>query len=191
MAQPGQYTVRLSIGTNSYTAPVTVKMDPRVKVSLAALREQFDLENRLAELLSKSSQATIQARSALQQIQKLSTQSAGTESAKALEKKLQTLLDGSDEKGKQAAAQTTLSRSNGEVGTLYGLAGQSDSAPTAAITAAAITAERDLSTLLKQWNEVEQTDIPALNQQLRQGSQPEIRLETNVYVDEVPRGDEE
>jgi len=191
MAQPGQYTVRLSIGTNSYTAPVTVKMDPRVKVSLAALREQFDLENRLAELLSKSSQATIQARSALQQIQKLSTQSAGTESAKALEKKLQTLLDGSDEKGKQAAAQTTLSRSNGEVGTLYGLAGQSDSAPTAAITAAAITAERDLSTLLKQWNEVEQTDIPALNRQLRQGSQPEIRLETNVYVDEVPRGDEE
>ena len=39
---PGRYTVRLTVGGQSYTQPLTVMMDPRVHTPLAALREQFN-----------------------------------------------------------------------------------------------------------------------------------------------------
>ncbi len=42
-AVPGQYQVRLTVDGRSYTRPLTLTMDPRVHVSLAVLRRQFDL----------------------------------------------------------------------------------------------------------------------------------------------------
>src|SRR5262249_51114550 len=40
-ALPGTYTVRLTVNGKSYTQPLTVKMDPRVKFTDEALAEQF------------------------------------------------------------------------------------------------------------------------------------------------------
>jgi hypothetical protein len=39
---PGRYTVRLTVDGQRYTQPLTVRMDPRVHTSQAALQEQFD-----------------------------------------------------------------------------------------------------------------------------------------------------
>ena len=41
--QPGEYTVRLTVDGKSTTQPMTVKLDPRVKISPEALKQQFDL----------------------------------------------------------------------------------------------------------------------------------------------------
>ena len=43
---PGRYTVRLTVDGQRYTQPLTVKMDPRVHTSQAALQEQFDASMR-------------------------------------------------------------------------------------------------------------------------------------------------
>ncbi|ADB37623.1 WD40/YVTN/BNR-like repeat-containing protein [Spirosoma linguale] len=40
---PGTYTVTLTVGGKSYTQPLVVTMDPRVKTSLVALKQQHDL----------------------------------------------------------------------------------------------------------------------------------------------------
>ena len=50
---PGEYTVTLVVDGKSFTRPVTVAMDPRVKASAADLQEQFDLSWRLYQLRLK------------------------------------------------------------------------------------------------------------------------------------------
>ena len=44
---PGTYTVRLTISGKSYTKPLVVRMDPRIKSGTLALRQQFALSKRL------------------------------------------------------------------------------------------------------------------------------------------------
>jgi len=40
---PGNYTVKLTVDGKSYSQPLVVKMDPRIKTSLADLRKQFEM----------------------------------------------------------------------------------------------------------------------------------------------------
>ena len=47
---PGDYTVVLTVNGKSYTQPLTVKMDPRVKISAAELQTQFELSRQLSEV---------------------------------------------------------------------------------------------------------------------------------------------
>ena len=49
--------MKLTVDGRSYTQPITVKMDPRVKTPLLALREQFTLATRLAEMMRKDVEA--------------------------------------------------------------------------------------------------------------------------------------
>ncbi|MGB9122533.1 MAG: glycoside hydrolase, partial [Candidatus Angelobacter sp.] len=46
-ALPGQYTVVLTANGKSYSQPLTIKMDPRVKTPLAGLQQQFKLSTDL------------------------------------------------------------------------------------------------------------------------------------------------
>src|ERR1051326_2050889 len=47
---PGDYTVTLAVDSKTFTQPLTVAMDPRVKASAADLQEQFDLSLKLYQL---------------------------------------------------------------------------------------------------------------------------------------------
>jgi len=48
---PGKYEVRLTVGTETQTAPFEVKLDPRVHVSEADLQQQFSMQEQIhAEL---------------------------------------------------------------------------------------------------------------------------------------------
>jgi hypothetical protein len=47
---PGSYTVVLTAGGKSFTQPLTLKMDPRLKVTAAELTKQFELSKRLQDL---------------------------------------------------------------------------------------------------------------------------------------------
>jgi photosystem II stability/assembly factor-like uncharacterized protein len=52
VAAPGSYQVRLTVGGQSQTAPLEVKLDPRVKVSQADLEQQFHLLLQIRDELS-------------------------------------------------------------------------------------------------------------------------------------------
>ncbi|MGD0181890.1 MAG: hypothetical protein ABSC15_18925, partial [Terriglobales bacterium] len=82
------------------------------------------------------------------------------------------------------SSEPTLTRENAAIGMLYGSVGQADATPTAAQMSAAADAERDLSALLKRWEDLKQTDLPAVNRQLKSAKLPEIGLESKAPMDE-------
>jgi photosystem II stability/assembly factor-like uncharacterized protein len=188
-ALPGDYAVRLTVNGQSFTAPLTVKMDPRVKTPQAGLQQMFNLETRLASLLTSSSEAVIQARSIREQLDKLKPGGTAAESIEAFEKKLKTLTQGSGQPS-PAAPELTLKRVNSTANTLYGDVYRADATPTVAQVEATKTAEQDSATVMKQWEALKTTDLPALNNALRGAGLPEVQLEVNPQVAEE-QGDEE
>jgi photosystem II stability/assembly factor-like uncharacterized protein len=187
LAVPGEYTARLTVNGHTSTAPLTIKIDPRVNTPQGGLEQQFNLEMRLASELTASTEALTQARSLLDQLHKIATQPGGklAESIKALDEKVGTVLRGRTPAVAGAAPGPTLSRENTAVGTLYGSVGQSDAAPTAAQINAAADAEHNFSAVMKRWEEIKKTDLAALNRQLRGANLPEINLESNGQADEA------
>jgi hypothetical protein len=180
---PGEYTVRLSAGGRSSTAPLTVRMDPRVKISSADLEQLFQTETRLALLMTESTRAIAEARSLHQQIEKLSSQANDSLAAafKDLDKRAATVLSGSDER---AAGEPTLTRVNGSVTALYAELDRADAKPTAAQAEAVAKIEKDFSGVGKQWDELKSQDLTALNRQLHSANRPEIHLASHGDTDE-------
>jgi hypothetical protein len=54
IARPGAYTVKLSVGGQSFTQPLTLKMDPRASVTTLGLAQQFALATRIADMMNRS-----------------------------------------------------------------------------------------------------------------------------------------
>jgi photosystem II stability/assembly factor-like uncharacterized protein len=181
-ALPGQYTVRLTVDGQTSTAPLTIKMDPRVKTPWAGLQQQFQLETKLAAMLTNSSQAVMEAKSIRDQVKKLAAQASGpaAEALKNLDKQTSALLEKPESSGGTQA--TDLTTVNGNISTLYGAIGQADVAPTGAQTTAVAAAERDLTTIMKQWDGV-RNELTRVNQQLKAGNLPEVNPETQPTTD--------
>ncbi len=184
IALPGEYTARLAVNGNTFTASLTVKIDPRVNTSPGDLEKQFNLEMRLASELTTSTETVTQARSVVDQLHKLGNQSgAMAESIKALEQQVGTILRGPTP-AVPGTSEPTLTRASAAVDALYTSVGQADAAPTTAQINAAADTERDLSALVKRWEEIKNSDLPALNRQLNSVNLPEIHLESKAPTDE-------
>jgi len=183
-ALPGMYIVKLTVNGHTYSESLTVKMDPRVKTSAAGLAQMFQVQSSLAVMMNESSQALADARSAHEQLQKLSKQTSGptADAVSAMDKKVAGLLGGSGGPRSAAAAPPTLGNLNGEIGALYGEVDRADAAPTQAQTSAAAETAKTLRDIVKQWAALKGTDLPALNQQLRAANLPEIRLEAALQT---------
>lgn len=179
-ALPGQYTVRLTVNGHSYTQALDIKMDPRVKTTREGLTQLFQMESRLATLMTQSAEAVTQARSAQEQLQKLKGQASGGlgDAIAALDKKIGALAGAGGGFFAPSSPNPTLSRSNGEAATLYAALDRGDFAPTLPQSAAAEKAAAGFAPLWTQWKAIKATDIPALNKQLQAANLPEIRLES-------------
>ncbi len=178
-ALPGQYTVRLTAGGRTYDAPLTVKMDPRVKTPLAGLEQQFQLETRLAGMMNQVAEAVLQARSIRDELQKMSKQTSGplADALKSFQQKLTDVLEASKAVG--ASSPPSLESVNSTVTALYEHVGHADAAPTQVQVTATTAVERDYADVMRRWTEVKTRDLPALNQQLKSAGLPEIRPEVN------------
>ena len=181
---PGDYTVRLTASGKSFSEPLAVKLDPRVTTPGSGLEQQFQLATRVASMLSGSSEAIMQARSIGDQIHKLLEQAQGPtgESLKNLDAKIVNLL-GKPGDAPLNSPGPTLNRTNSALGTLYTAVGQADAAPTAAQLHAAADAERELSGLMKSWEEIKASDLPGLNKELHGAKLSEIHPETTELVE--------
>ena len=182
-ALPGRYTVRLTVNGHAYSEPLIVKMDPRIKATPEGLAQLFQAQSRLASMMSESSEAVVQARSAEEQLQKLAGQASGAlaDSIAALDKKIG-VLAGAGGGGFFAAPspKPTLGRSTGEVATLYAALDRGDYAPTASQSAAIERAAQGFAPLWNEWRAIKSTDIPALNKQLAAANLPAIKLESKT-----------
>ncbi len=185
-ALPGSYTARLTVNGKSYAAPFTIKMDPRVQVSAAALGKKFLLETRLAALLSQTSKAVIEAGAMREAVEKLSKQATGAtvDSVKAFQAKLASVLGSPSGFGAPPSDEITLGRTNGQAAVLYGQIWQVDAEPTVAQSEAAAATERDGSDVMSRWNKIKAEDLPAVNQSLHLANLPEIKIESGMQGDD-------
>jgi photosystem II stability/assembly factor-like uncharacterized protein len=191
-ALPGSYTVRLTAGGKSYTASLTLKMDPRVKSTPAALERRFQAESRLASVFSQTSEAVLRATSVRDQVQKLGQQPtpAIKDTLPTFEKKLATVLGTPVASFTSSPDEITLARVNGQANPLYAQIGQADAEPTPAQMEALAKIEHDAADIMKRWNEFSTSDLPSFNRQLRAAHLVEIQLQVNPSHQE-PQTDEE
>ncbi len=190
VAVPGRYTVRLTTEGQSHTAPLIVKLDPRVKTSRAGLQQMFALQKRLAGLVERSSRAVLQALSLQEQATRLEPTGALADALKAFTARVSTSLEGPESPPAGAAKPIGLKSVNDDAYSVYGIVSQADAAPTAAQHAAAAKIERDLPAAIGVWEKILKTELPALNSSLRQAGLHELDPAQNPQ-DGENRGNEE
>ncbi|HKV42017.1 MAG TPA: glycoside hydrolase, partial [Blastocatellia bacterium] len=87
---PGEYTIKLTAGDQTYSQPLTVKMDPRVKISSSGLQQQYELSMKCYDGMREVHEALVDARKLSQQLQSLAEKAPSAElkgAITALEKK--------------------------------------------------------------------------------------------------------
>ena len=200
---PGQYKIVLTVGGKSYTQPLEIRMDPRVKTSPGDLRRQLELDRKIAAALHQDYEALQQVRSLRAQLKALTGDEAGatqvTKNA-GRNKKLVAIRRTADELEEKAA---TIEGEEGEYGTHYlstpegrslarlnsGLSvlvsvlDSADAAPTTQQVAMFGELEEALEEQSSAWDQLKSKDIPELNDKLKKAGQPLIDLRKPVPAD--------
>lgn len=179
-APAGTYTIRLTVDGKSYTQPLTLRLDPRVKTPAAGLLQLATLSREMYERAHDAHQAYVEARALSAALQQ-----AGGSDADALRADVDSLAPAPVRGGGRAAAfrrrfgrpaaptlenvaQTLMSA---------GMAMQgADVAPTAAQVAACARARQEFAALLPKWNAVKTARLAALNARRRAAGQAEVTI---------------
>jgi photosystem II stability/assembly factor-like uncharacterized protein len=181
-ALPGPYTIVFTANGKTYSQPLTIKMDPRVKTSAAGMQQQFKLSNDLYTRLLTLSPAAEQVVDVRKQLKDLQPRATGEALAaiKALDLKLQALGGGATRRPGPGTEPPTLGGLKTKFLTLFGVFQEADVAPSTQAAAAVADLEKQLPPLMERWNAVKAQDLPALNKQLKDASLPELKLESVV-----------
>src|SRR5690349_886023 len=172
---PGEYSVILTAGDSSYTQQLTVRMDPRVKMSEAELREQLTLSQQLSEMRASLEPIGRVFDSLVEQLTKLREQSL----PKNVEDKLNGLNSRLKELGPPNArpgAPPSL-RALDSAKELFGEIQGVDAVPTERVKAAVNDVQVQANTLTKRWQEIVEQDVPPANNELQAAGLAPLRLE--------------
>ena len=179
-AMPGKYMVRLTVDGKTYTQPLTVRMDPRIKTPEVDLRKQFEMLAGIVEGMNETFEALQQVRSLRPQLADRAGKAKGVlaDSLNALDKQV-TELEGASQgvffgvppSGKRPENLSTL---NQHFGQLLNVVDSADAAPTTQASAAYLELQDSLVKLLAQWKKVREADLPALNASLRKAHLEEL-----------------
>ncbi|MGC1685144.1 MAG: hypothetical protein WA734_05950, partial [Candidatus Acidiferrales bacterium] len=74
---------------------------------------------------------------------------------------------------------------------LYDQLDRADAAPTPAQLKATTELAGNFASAMRRWQVILDTDLPALNEQLKAANQPNIQIEAHPESGEIPQGDEE
>jgi len=190
LALPGTYTVRLSAAGKVLSAPLTIKIDPRVYATAADLESLFAQQSKLAGMVSKSAAASMQVHSAQEQLAAVSkkVESPLKDAVEKLDKELDDLLNGQKKPGEVEQSPGLDDVAGGSAG-LYEQVGMADAAPTAVQVKAAEHASEELAEVLAHWQHSKESSIPALNHQLEAAHLPPLNLEQKPQT--MPEGGDE
>jgi Uncharacterized protein related to plant photosystem II stability/assembly factor len=172
---PGKYSVVLKIGGRTFTQPLTVKIDPRVRASLADLQKQFDLSKQLYDTRLKLEPISEELNGLATQIDEARKRGAKeplVSQMDALDKKLFELAGVTNHRPGTQLNLTIVDR----VASLFGRLQEVDAAPVTNVEAAAIEAVRDSQSIIERWKSIEEKDIPNIRQQFKLSGMPELKL---------------
>ncbi len=175
-AAPGEYTVNLTVDGKTFSQPMTVAMDPRVKTLVAELREQFDLSWQLYQLRLKLAPIGKKFDEIAEQLTKLRAQAAEQpDITQKLEAFAQTLTKFGPPHPRPGAPPSLFVLES--TTQLFNEIEGADVAPTAAVKAAVADLQTKVEPMMEAWRKLLGSDLPALNQQLKQSGVPEIKTE--------------
>ncbi len=171
-AIPGNYRVRLKIGSRQWEQPLSVNPDPRVGIPQQDYAAQLALAQALASALDDSTMKLAQVKSLRKQLALLKPDPAIAARAKALDAKL-TELQESGPMPQDGGAHRGLERVNGDIASLYEQVEGADAAPTQAQRAAAEALSREWQSIAAVSAVIRQ-DLAALNQALAKARLPKL-----------------
>jgi hypothetical protein len=173
---PGNYTVTLSVGGKTLTQNMIVAMDPRVQASAAELQEQFDVSWRLYQTRMKLAPIGEKFDDIAEQLTKMKARGAErTDLTEKLEAFSQELMKFGPPHQRPGAPPSFFVLDSTKH--LFDDIESADAAPTASTKAAVADLETRVDAAVEAWRQLVQTDLPALNQQLRQTGFPTIETE--------------
>jgi len=173
---PGDYTVTLTVDGKTFTQPLTVAMDPRVKASTADLQEQFDLSWKLYQMRLKLAPVGEKFDEIAEQLTKLKARAAERlDVTQQLEAFGQTLMIFGPPHPRPGAPPSFFVLDS--VTRLFEDIQGADAAPTAATKAGVADLETKFGPIMDAWPKLLESDLPALNTQLKQAGFPEIKTE--------------
>jgi hypothetical protein len=162
---PGDYSVILTMNGKSYTQPLSVKIDPRVKASPADLAQQFELSKALYEIrpvLETINRGLGRLSTDIGKAKERAGQNEVTAQLDAFNKKLQELAGPPSRRASATLSLELLER----LGTLFGNIQKVDAAPPPVVRAAVTDIQRESQSIIQRWRTIEEQDLPALNRQL-------------------------
>src|SRR5437588_1706759 len=175
-AAPGGYTITLTISGKTFSQPLTVAMDPRVKTSAADLQEQFDLSWQLYQLRLRLAPIGKKFDDMAEQLTKLKAKAAERgDITQQLEAFAQTLMKFGPPHPRPGAPPSLFVLES--TTRLFNEIEGADAAPTAAVKAAIADLETKVGPMMNAWRKLLESDLPTLNQQLNQAGLPEIKTE--------------
>jgi hypothetical protein len=148
---PGTYTVRLTVGARTLTAPLTVKMDPRVTTPAAGLAEKYRIATALADAIHRDFVALSEVRAARAKLAE-KMKSGKTDALTSLDADLASLEGASG--GRRRGSAESLAGLNGKLAGLYAVVEGSESAPTTQAVAAWGELDEALGKALDRWKEL-------------------------------------
>jgi photosystem II stability/assembly factor-like uncharacterized protein len=173
---PAIYTIRLTVDGKSETAPLVVKMDPRVHLTQAELESLYSSQSKMAAMVDVLAKADLQAHSVMEQLSTLKEKNE-SEGVTTFTTELKTILDGPEADAQTSEKKPALEPLAGEATQLYGELEQADAEPTSAQIEAASKVELEAKELLPSWEAFKEKQLPALNQILRKEHRPAIDLD--------------
>ena len=154
---PGTYTIRLTVNGRRYEQPLTVRMDPRVRITAAGLRLQHDVGVRMSDAISRDFAALSELRT---QRGLLRTQREGAKAKEVADSlvALDSTLAGI-ETGTRGGPAAGLVQLNEQLAGILDTVEGADAEPTTQAVAAAADLEQKLTVLLRRWTEIRGTRL--------------------------------
>ena len=180
---PGKYTVKLVVDGKTYTRPLEIRMDPRVKTSPEDLHRQFELDRKLADALHRDHEALQQVRSVRTQLKSLSSKNPSAEiksASDAIEAKLAALEGEEGGYGTSFLSNPegrSLARLNAGFSAVLAALDTADAAPTTQQSAMFGELEKALQDQLATWRQLQSKDLPEFNETLKKAGQPAVHAQ--------------
>jgi len=170
LALPGLYTIRLTVAGNHYTQTMTVRADPRSRVSARALASQHALLMRLYSGLDATwadFKPVADLRGTVTKLGAGDTASEVGKAAKTLAAKLDSIAGDSLKDAREVweprPTAWSLVDLNGEFALELNAQDNADHAPTEAMLAVAHSSCDELGKLVGRWRQLVRVDLPAFN----------------------------
>ena len=192
---PGTYTVKLTVDGKSYTQPIVVKQDPRVKTPALAMQQVYSLTRAMYYGAADARIAATKLGAVRQQIAKLQAQGAVAQALAAFGQKAAALEGtppaaggrggrgggggaGGGRGGPAAAAPAdTLWAVSSSLGAVMNAMQAADVAPTANTLAAVTAAQQNAARVMARWTALRTVDLPAINAQLKGAGLPVLTID--------------